>query len=107
MYRDNNNQESLTGYNSGQLWLYRLMRRMYHESGPDITIPASEIAGLMEYGAMACRDDDRSFWRDSVREAGNLPAGWYERDEAAERHFDQLGLVILRAAGGPHPAANN
>lgn len=107
MYADNNSRESLTGYSDGQLWLYRMMHRMYQTSGPHIAVPVAEIAGLMEYGAAAYRSDDQTFWRDGLNEAGSLPYGWFEREEAAERHFAQMGLVTMRVAAESPAGINN
>lgn len=107
MYRDGNRHEPLTGYSEGQLWLYRLMRQLYQESGPDCAVPAAEIAGLMEWGAAAARGTDQAFWRDGVRAAASLPSDWYEREEAAEQYFTRLGLVPVQAVIESHTAANN
>lgn len=107
MCAEEHGRKLASGYSDGQRWLYRLMQRLYQKSGPACVIPASEIAGLLEYGAAASHNDDQAFWRGAVNEAGNLAPDWYEREAAAEQCLARLGLVVMQADVELHADANN
>ena len=105
MNMDTNRPESLKWCSDGQWWLYKLIQNQYGQGVSEYAIPVGQIPELLELGAAAVCEDDQTFWRSSIP-ATDLPADWYEREEA-EQYFAHLGLIPLLAAVDRLSAANN